>query len=369
MHGKRYSGTFLRYRRNCVIMLTNMKTCKSCLIVDRVEGVVIGKDGACNYCSGQKHFGVMEDPAFRDAYDKKDVFYTELLDILKNSKGRDYDALVALSGGKDSTWLLKFVKEHSGGRVLAVTVDNGFESGIALSNIERVKKALGIDHLFIEEYTGVLLKAYRYLLTHNKDRNTVDILCRICTIVWQSALLKTAVKYGIPNVYIGYSPDQIEYYFFRITEKRLKENWFPREFFPEDMFSEEEKKLFWLGESEGGRPAVYFPFHVVPSYKSSRIRAEIAKAGLLPKGRSSQTLTNCRLNWLMMYRDYRNLGYNAHLPSFSHKIRRGIESRAEWNMSLFLAKIFIGNALFPRKLMKDALKKLGLDFSDLVKKR
>lgn len=64
--------------------------------------------------------------------------------IHSDGKGRKYDCVIGLSGGVDSTFVALKVKEL-GLRPLAVHVDNGWDSEIAVRNIEEVVQRLGID--------------------------------------------------------------------------------------------------------------------------------------------------------------------------------------------------------------------------------
>ena len=59
-------------------------------------------------------------------------------------RGREYDCIVGVSGGVDSTYVAYLVKQH-GLRPLAVHFDNGWNSELAVKNIERVLKNLDID--------------------------------------------------------------------------------------------------------------------------------------------------------------------------------------------------------------------------------
>jgi N-acetyl sugar amidotransferase len=59
-------------------------------------------------------------------------------------RGKSYDCLIGLSGGVDSSYVAYKVKEL-GLRPLAVHVDNGWDSEIAVRNIEHIVQRLGID--------------------------------------------------------------------------------------------------------------------------------------------------------------------------------------------------------------------------------
>jgi N-acetyl sugar amidotransferase len=69
----------------------------------------------------------------------------ELVDRMKAAgRGREYDCIIGVSGGVDSTYVAYLVKQL-GLRALAVHFDNGWNSELAVSNIERVLKRLDID--------------------------------------------------------------------------------------------------------------------------------------------------------------------------------------------------------------------------------
>jgi N-acetyl sugar amidotransferase len=59
-------------------------------------------------------------------------------------RGREYDCIVGVSGGVDSTYVAYLVKQL-GLRPLAIHFDNGWDSELAIKNIERVLRVLDID--------------------------------------------------------------------------------------------------------------------------------------------------------------------------------------------------------------------------------
>jgi len=64
--------------------------------------------------------------------------------IRRDGRGKDYDCIVGVSGGVDSTYVASLVS-RLGLRPLAVHLDNGWNSELAVSNIERVLKRLSIE--------------------------------------------------------------------------------------------------------------------------------------------------------------------------------------------------------------------------------
>lgn len=71
--------------------------------------------------------------------------FKELIQRIKNDgRGRDYDCALGLSGGVDSSYLA-FIAKREGLRPLVVHTDAGWNSDIAVRNIERIVKACGFD--------------------------------------------------------------------------------------------------------------------------------------------------------------------------------------------------------------------------------
>lgn len=71
--------------------------------------------------------------------------------IRKQGKGRDFDCILGMSGGIDSSYLVHLAVERMGLRPLIFHVDAGWNSKIAVNNIEKI-----IDHLRLDLYTEVI---------------------------------------------------------------------------------------------------------------------------------------------------------------------------------------------------------------------
>jgi len=72
--------------------------------------------------------------------------------IQKEGKNKNYDCVIGLSGGVDSSYLAYILKKRFPGlRILAIHIDGGWNSELAVHNIENIVKRLGIDL-----YTGVV---------------------------------------------------------------------------------------------------------------------------------------------------------------------------------------------------------------------
>jgi len=76
-----------------------------------------------------------------------------LVDSMKNAgRGKPYDCVLGMSGGVDSSYLAHLAVDL-GLRPLIVHFDNGWNSELAVSNIERLVKGLNLDlHTFVMDW-------------------------------------------------------------------------------------------------------------------------------------------------------------------------------------------------------------------------
>jgi tRNA(Ile)-lysidine synthase TilS/MesJ len=84
-----------------------------------------------------------------------------IIETSKAKKQGEYDALVPLSGGKDSTYILYLAVKVYKLKVLTMTYDNGFVSQPAVDNMERAVKKMGVKHVVCKPDFDVLSKIYR----------------------------------------------------------------------------------------------------------------------------------------------------------------------------------------------------------------
>ena len=105
------------------------------------DDIVFDDRGICNYCFEYKEkFKVrVADASLRGEY-----LNNIKQDIFKSSIGKDYDCVIGVSGGVDSTYTALKVKEM-GLKPLAVHLDNGWNSELATHNIQKMLEILNID--------------------------------------------------------------------------------------------------------------------------------------------------------------------------------------------------------------------------------
>lgn len=99
------------------------------------------ENGICNYYHDYKKVEAEEVFKGEEGLKKIEALAAQ---IRAEGAGKPYDCLIGLSGGVDSTYVAWLVKQY-GLRPLAVHLDNGWNSELAVKNIENIISKLGID--------------------------------------------------------------------------------------------------------------------------------------------------------------------------------------------------------------------------------
>jgi N-acetyl sugar amidotransferase len=99
-------------------------------------------EGICNHCRRWEARVAAEIPADGASAERR---IAALVDrIQREGRGKTYDCIIGVSGGVDSTTVAYHVK-RLGLRPLAVHLDNGWNTELAVDNIRRTLEVLGID--------------------------------------------------------------------------------------------------------------------------------------------------------------------------------------------------------------------------------
>lgn len=122
-------------------MTTEIKVCTRCVMDTTDPEIVFDVEGVCNYC--HEFDNVTLKQWFPNEKGQK-MLERSFDRIRKEGKAQEYDCIIGLSGGVDSSYLALMMKE-SGLRPLVVHVDAGWNSETAVHNIERIVKYCGFE--------------------------------------------------------------------------------------------------------------------------------------------------------------------------------------------------------------------------------
>ena len=122
------------------MMSHNQRVCARCVLDAGVPDVEFDEKGTCNYC---KLHDEMEE-RFPVGEIGRQRLHRIVSRVKSEGEKKRYDCVVGVSGGTDSTYCLVLAKKL-GLRPLAVHLDNGWDTEIAINNMNNVTSQLGID--------------------------------------------------------------------------------------------------------------------------------------------------------------------------------------------------------------------------------
>jgi N-acetyl sugar amidotransferase len=174
--------------------MADYRICTRCVMDTSAADITFDKDGACNYCT---EFLAKLHAASSDLAAHPDRCEQLVASVKASGKGKEYDCVVGVSGGVDSSYAL-YRAVKCGLRPLAVHLDNGWNSELAAHNIANLISALGVDL-----YTHVIdWEENRDLQLAFFKANVIDI-----ELLMDNAMLalnyQQAARHGLKYILIG----------------------------------------------------------------------------------------------------------------------------------------------------------------------
>jgi len=118
------------------------KTCTNCVMDTTDAKIVFDEKGVCDHCNTFYREILPNwhtDERGRQKFDR-------LVSVIKRKgAGKDFDCIIGMSGGFDSTYLVYLAKEKLGLRPLVFHVDTGWNTPESVHNIEKIVFALGLE--------------------------------------------------------------------------------------------------------------------------------------------------------------------------------------------------------------------------------
>jgi N-acetyl sugar amidotransferase len=116
--------------------------CTNCVMDTSDSAIVFDENGVCDHCHGFKKDVA---PNWKQGEEGKAELRKLVEEIKRSGKGKDFDCILGLSGGLDSSFMLHLIVTEFGLRPLVFHVDGGWNSDIAVNNIEMLVEKLGLD--------------------------------------------------------------------------------------------------------------------------------------------------------------------------------------------------------------------------------
>lgn len=313
--------------------LTNIKICNQCILPETFPGIKFDDQGVCNHC-------LRAEVASEKIPEKKAEYRGRLDLLIKETKDKapTYDAIMAYSGGNDSSYTLKLLKERYSLRIVALTFDNHFVSPAAWENIKKVTDALKIDHICFRPSWPLAKQLFS--LTAKKDIFSAPTLLRASTIctacigLVKSLVLRTALEMSIPLVAFGWSPGQapIQSAILKTNPSLIKQN--------QSVLSKAFPPEIKRGMDQYLIPEIYydiykdrFPHNIHPlalfRYDEKHINNELGQLGWAPPTDTDTNSSNCLLNAFANHCHLERHGFHPYVWEIANMVRQGVVDRNE----------------------------------------
>lgn len=116
--------------------------CTNCVMDDSDSNIVFDENGICDHCID--FYQNVKPNWFPNEKGEAELF--KIIKKIKNDGiGKDFDCILGMSGGVDSSYLLHIAVNKFGLRPLVFHVDGGWNSELAVNNIQVMIDKLGLD--------------------------------------------------------------------------------------------------------------------------------------------------------------------------------------------------------------------------------
>ena len=180
-----------------ILTTSGKKICSRCIYDESVPNISFDENGVCNYC---KMIDGLQEQYKTATPEGEKQFLKIVEEIKKAGKGKQYDCIVGVSGGTDSSYMLHMAVKHWGLRPLAVHYDNTWNTAIATQNIQKVLKALNVDlytHVVDNKESDDIFKAFFLAGVPELDGATDIALAEV--------MYRASNKYGVKYILEGHS--------------------------------------------------------------------------------------------------------------------------------------------------------------------
>jgi tRNA(Ile)-lysidine synthase TilS/MesJ len=339
-----------------MLELIEVRICRRCILPESFPGLRFNAAGECNLCQAASPVADLDEHCAR--------LRVGMEAAIDAARGRGtYECIVAFSGGKDSSYVLKLLVETYRLRCLAVTIDNGFISDRARANGYAVTAALGVDLLVFRpapQFMNTLYResALRSDLHPPTATKRASSICTSCIGVINRQMRQLAVQFGAPVIAGGYIGGQVpkDSAVLHVDQATLERaNALTREKAVASFGPEAER--FFAVPASGAKVSIINPLLTVRVSEAAIIEA-LRPLGWQPTTDTGSNSTNCRLNELGILVHYRRHGFNPYVFEMAEQVRGGLLDR-----ETALAR---ARAIPDVEAVAPQAQQIGLDLRDLA---
>jgi N-acetyl sugar amidotransferase len=173
-------------------LLSNIKYCTRCCIPETQEGVRFDEMGICQACQSSEH-------KMHINWAQREQQLRQIIAEAKSKAGMNYDCIVPISGGKDSTFQLHVLVKVYGMKPLTVTFNHNWFSETGWYNLQNTLQEFKVDHMMFTPNRDLINRIAK------KSLEGIGDACWHCHSGCGAFPLHVAVKFNIPLIVWGES--------------------------------------------------------------------------------------------------------------------------------------------------------------------
>ncbi len=298
--------------------------CTSCGIQSVYPNITFDNDGVCSTCKTYESNKLRAQEYFRSMDDLKEIF-----NKTKNSKS-EYDCLVLLSGGKDSTYALSKLVRELKLRVLVFTMDNGYISEQAKDNMKNICSTLNVELVFgstkamntifkdsLQKYSNVCQGCYKTIYTLSIELAKKRNIPYIITGLSRGQLFETRLD-ELYNAKI-FNPDKIDEWVLNARKEYHRKHDAVSENLNVGMFKED--KIF--------EEVQFIDFYRYCDATLGEMYTYLEEQVKWVRPEDTGRSTNCLINDLGIYVHKKERGFHNYSLPYSWDVRLGHKKREE----------------------------------------
>lgn len=320
----------------------SVERCTSCVLPTEYPGIEMNADGVCHHCREDQKVDYLGLRALKRDIDE----------LLYRYPNREYDCVLGLSGGRDSTYLLHILKEELGLNVLTFFVDHGLIPEHTRDNVHKITTELGVP-LIIDSHTTLTdCFPIQYKAWLKKPRvQTLSTLCMGCKSSIIRNFYRYAKEYNAPLLMLGWTPFEGARYKMNLMRSDPRDrsilsyvSGYVKEVLknpslvmhPKAVATQLQEFMTFYGPYKSIQNRLFKKIEFKPFHRHLRWEEKVVTETITERygwqnfdGIVSSWRGDCLLGPIRQYLYHEILGYNDKAPHFSDLIRDGQLSREE----------------------------------------
>lgn len=173
-------------------IFNHLQYCTRCCIPETQEGVVFDELGICQACQSAEQ-------KIHIDWQSREKELKRILEEAKAKAGNNYDCIIPISGGKDSTFQLHVLTKIYGMKPLAVTFSHNWYSETGWYNLQNSLQQFNVDHIMFTPNRDLVNRIAK------RSLGGIGDACWHCHAGVGAFPLQIAVRFNIPLLVWGES--------------------------------------------------------------------------------------------------------------------------------------------------------------------